>query len=107
MKFFKTPTTAKAPASGVCDRDQRVRVAEKLKVPSPSKGTVHDKDAFKKTLRKAVYASVLCAFCRGLELIARASKEEGWNISLGTCIKIWRAGCIIRSDYLGHFLNPI
>lgn len=89
------------------DRAQRVRVAEKLQAPSPQKVSLDDEEAFIETLRKAVYASFLCAFCQGLELIARASKDEGWNINLGTCIKIWRAGCIIRSDYIADFLEPI
>ena len=94
-------------ASG--DRDQRIRVAEKLNIPSPQRVDLGDKDksVFIETLRKAVYASYLCAFVQGLELIARASKDEGWNIDLGSCIKIWREGCIIRSDYIGDLLEPI
>ncbi|KAG4221435.1 hypothetical protein PC116_g30089 [Phytophthora cactorum] len=43
----------------------------------------------------------------GLELIARASKDEGWVVNLGKCIQIWRAGCIIQEDYIADMLEPI
>jgi 6-phosphogluconate dehydrogenase len=29
--------------------------------------------------------------------IAKASKEQKWNVKLSDCMKIWRAGCIIQS----------
>jgi 6-phosphogluconate dehydrogenase (decarboxylating) len=31
-----------------------------------------------------------------------ASNEFGWNLPLPTIAKIWRAGCIIRSQFLGQ-----
>ncbi len=30
-----------------------------------------------------------------------ASKEFGWNLPMATVARIWRAGCIIRSQFLG------
>lgn len=92
-------------ASG--DRDQRLRAAEKMKIPQPIQAQVQDKDAFIERLRRAVFASFLCAYCQGLELIARASKDEDWNVDLGTVIKIWRAGCIIKEEYIADMLQPI
>ncbi|KKY20263.1 putative 6-phosphogluconate decarboxylating [Diplodia seriata] len=92
-------------ASG--NRAQRLKVAEKLNIPKPQKVDVQDKDVLIETLRKAVYASFLASFCQGLELIARASKDEGWDINLGKCIQIWRAGCIIQEDYIADMLEPI
>lgn len=92
-------------ASG--NRAQRLRVAEKLKMPPPGKieGIV-DEAAFIEQLRLAVYVSFLCSFCQGLELIARGSPEEKWNIHLGDCVKIWRAGCIIQSEHISDLLMP-
>lgn len=92
-------------ASG--DRDQRLRVAEKTKIPAPKKVDVKDKEAFIETLRKAVYASYLAGYCQGLELIARASKDEGWGVDLATVIRIWRAGCIIQEEHIADMLEPI
>lgn len=92
-------------ASG--NRDQRVRVAKKLAIPEPKPLQVKDKKAFLETLRRAVYASFLSAYCQGLELIARASSDEGWGVDLGKCIQIWRAGCIIQSEAIADMLQPI
>lgn len=92
-------------ASG--DRGQRLRVAEKMRIPPPAEGSVEDKGAFIENLRRAVYTSFLCAFCQGLELIARASKDEDWNVDLATVIKVWRAGCIIQEDHIADMLQPI
>lgn len=98
-------------ASG--NRDQRVRVAEKLKIPGPKKQQgqeeqqVSENNKFVEELRRAVYVSFLSAFCQGLELVARASKDEGWDVNLATCIRIWRAGCIIQENYIANMLQPI
>lgn len=92
-------------ASG--NRIERVEVAKKLQMPSPSpvRG-MKDLEAFKEHLRQAVYASFLASFCQGLELIARASEDEKWDIDLAKCLQIWRAGCIIRSEGIADILQP-
>ncbi|KAN0077605.1 6-phosphogluconate dehydrogenase, C-terminal-like protein [Elaphomyces granulatus] len=93
-------------ASG--NRYQRLRVAQKLQIPPPKPlQDIKDKEAFIETLRRAVFASYLLSFCQGLELIARASKDENWNVDLGKCIQIWRAGCIIQEEYIADMLQPI
>lgn len=93
-------------ASG--NRAERVNVAKKLNMPSP-KHIEHLKDVnqFIEHLRRAVYASFLSSFCQGLELIARASEDEGWNIDLSKCLQIWRAGCIIQSEAIADLLQPL
>jgi 6-phosphogluconate dehydrogenase len=93
-------------ASG--NRDQRVRVAEKLQMPRPQKANhMGDRDTFIENIRRAVFASFLSSYCQGLELIARASKDEGWDVKLGTCLQIWRSGCIIQAEYIADMLEPI
>ncbi|KAJ5983846.1 hypothetical protein N7481_005945 [Penicillium waksmanii] len=92
-------------ASG--NRAERARVSKKLHMPSP-RPIEHKRD--RKTvleqLRRAVYCSFLSSFVQGLELIARASEDEGWNINMGDCLQIWRAGCIIQSEYIADLLQP-
>lgn len=90
-------------ASG--DRAQRLKVADKLDLPSP--GTINKSDLSVETIHKAVYCSTLASFCQGLELIARASQDEGWDVDLGRCIKIWRGGCIIQAEHIADMLEPI
>lgn len=92
-------------ASG--NRNQRVRVAKKLDLPEPKRIDIKSKNDFLEKLRRAVYASFLCSFCQGLELIARASADERWGVDLGKCIQIWRAGCIIQSEAIADMLQPI
>jgi 6-phosphogluconate dehydrogenase len=92
-------------ASG--NREERVRVAKKMQmhVPKPMEH-IKDKAALIENLRRAVYCAFLASFCQGLELIARASKDEGWNIDLGRCMQIWRGGCIIQSEYIADLIQP-
>ncbi|KAI0119562.1 6-phosphogluconate dehydrogenase, decarboxylating [Daldinia grandis] len=92
-------------ASG--NRAQRLKAVKNLDIPKPQRVDIKDKDSIIESLRRAVYASFLCSFCQGLELIARASKDEGWDVNLGKCIQIWRAGCIIQEDYIADMLEPI
>ncbi|KAJ6095848.1 6-phosphogluconate dehydrogenase decarboxylating [Penicillium sp. IBT 16267x] len=93
-------------ASG--NRQERVQASKKLQMPAPRPiGETRDSHAAMiEKLRKAVYCSFLSSFCQGLELISRASEDENWNIDLGNCIQIWRAGCIIKSDYIADLLQP-
>ncbi|KAL4974905.1 nucleoside phosphorylase domain-containing protein [Aspergillus desertorum] len=108
-RHVSAPTLATAHflriASG--NRIERLEVAKQLRLPSPSpiRG-MKDIEAFKKHLHSAVYASFLASFCQGLELIARAAEDEGWDIDLGKCLQIWRSGCIIRSEGIADILQP-
>ncbi|OBT81490.1 hypothetical protein VE02_09673 [Pseudogymnoascus sp. 03VT05] len=64
-------------ASG--NRAQRLEVAKCLeKVPGLKQPRLseNDRNRFIEDLRPAVYASFLCSYCQGLELIARASAAE-------------------------------
>lgn len=55
---------------------------------------------FLRDLQQAVYASVLLCFVQGLDLLLVKSGREGWNINMTEILRIWRAGCIIKSDYV-------
>ena len=49
-------------------------------------------------LEQALLAGKIVAYAQGFAVLAEASKEFGWNLPLATIAKIWRAGCIIRSQ---------
>jgi 6-phosphogluconate dehydrogenase len=51
--------------------------SDKHNVPEPQNAVLKYQQAFLALLRKATHASILCSFSQGLELIARASKDEG------------------------------
>ncbi|KAL6811177.1 hypothetical protein GGI42DRAFT_316042 [Trichoderma sp. SZMC 28013] len=58
-------------------------------------------------LRCAGYCAFLTSYCQGLELIARASIDEDWNISLSHRFRTWRAGCIIQSEFIADLFEPV
>jgi 6-phosphogluconate dehydrogenase len=41
-----------------------------------------------------------CSYFQGLDIIAEANKEYGWEIDLKEVVRIWQGGCIIRSEIL-------
>ncbi|MGF1597196.1 MAG: decarboxylating NADP(+)-dependent phosphogluconate dehydrogenase [Acidimicrobiales bacterium] len=48
----------------------------------------------------AVYAAKIVSYAQGFMLLAEASLEYEWGLDLGTVASLWRAGCIIRADFL-------
>ncbi|OCK73405.1 6-phosphogluconate dehydrogenase [Lepidopterella palustris CBS 459.81] len=77
--------------------------------PQPRKFDMNEEERgiFVCDLHRGVYARILASYCQGLDLIARASSDEGWRVDLVTCIRIWRSGCIIRCDQIADMLEPI
>ncbi len=57
-------------------------------------------DNFLKQLEEAVYAAKVCCYAQGFRLMKEASEENGWNLNYGEIALLWRAGCIIRADFL-------
>jgi 6-phosphogluconate dehydrogenase len=51
-------------------------------------------------IESALYASKIISYTQGFRLMQAASGEHGWGLDMGTIASIWRAGCIIRADFL-------
>ncbi|MGI9584210.1 MAG: decarboxylating NADP(+)-dependent phosphogluconate dehydrogenase, partial [Acidimicrobiia bacterium] len=51
-------------------------------------------------LHDALYGSKIVSYAQGFMLISAASEEYGWDLNPGTIAGLWRAGCIIRSQFL-------
>lgn len=51
-------------------------------------------------VRKALYASKICSYAQGMNLIRAKGIEQGWNLNLGELARIWKGGCIIRAKFL-------
>ncbi|ATC98805.1 NADP-dependent phosphogluconate dehydrogenase [Pseudoalteromonas spongiae] len=51
-------------------------------------------------LRKAFHLASLLCYRQGLALIKGASRSHQWKVDLAKTLQTWRAGCIIRADYL-------
>ncbi|MBF8456991.1 NADP-dependent phosphogluconate dehydrogenase [Kaistella sp. G5-32] len=51
-------------------------------------------------LEEAFYFAMVSAYAQGMHLLYQANVEFKYNLNLDTIAKIWRGGCIIRSEFL-------
>ena len=56
--------------------------------------------AFLADLELALFAGKVIAYAQGFSVMEEASCEFRWNLPMATIARIWRAGCIIRSQFL-------
>ena len=61
--------------------------------------------AFLADLENALLAAKIGAYAQGFAVMAAASAEFGWNLPMPTIARIWRAGCIIRSQFLDEITS--
>ncbi|KAJ0979744.1 hypothetical protein J5N97_015218 [Dioscorea zingiberensis] len=59
-----------------------------------------DKKRLIDDVRQALYASKICSYAQGMNLLRAKSDEKGWNLNLGELARIWKGGCIIRARFL-------
>ena len=62
--------------------------------------TVEEKQLLVDDVRAALYASKICSYAQGMNLIRAKSDEQGWDLDLGEMARIWKGGCIIRARFL-------
>lgn len=80
-------------------KDQRVAAAKVLSGPkvTPFSG---DKAEFIEKVRRALYLGKIVSYAQGFSQLKAASKENNWELHYGEIAKIFRAGCIIRAQFL-------
>jgi 6-phosphogluconate dehydrogenase len=59
-----------------------------------------DKKRLIDDVRKALYASKICSYAQGMNLLRAKSVEKGWDLDFGELARIWKGGCIIRAVFL-------
>lgn len=80
-------------------KEERVNASQIL--PQPEKYVFEgDKKDFVEKIREALYFSKIMSYAQGFAQLRTASKEYDWNLPFGEIAKIWRAGCIIRAQFL-------
>jgi len=80
-------------------KDERVAAEKILKGPDAEPFT-GDKAAMVEAIREALYASKICSYAQGFQLMAYAQEEYGWTLNFGEIAQIFRGGCIIRAKFL-------
>ncbi len=81
-------------------KEERVAAAKALR--RPRKLLTGDKARFVAKLHDAVYASKICSYAQGYQLMRAAALENGWKLDYGQIALLWRGGCIIRAQFLGR-----
>jgi 6-phosphogluconate dehydrogenase len=79
---------------------ERVEASKQLKGPD-STNSPEDRKQMLAAIRDALYASKICSYAQGMNLIRAGSENWKWNINLGETSRIWKGGCIIRAQFLG------
>ncbi|KAL6191955.1 hypothetical protein ACLB2K_038344 [Fragaria x ananassa] len=64
-----------------------------------------DKKRLIDDVRQALYASKICSYAQGMNLLRAKSMGKGWNLNLGELARIWKGGCIIRAVFLDRIKN--
>jgi 6-phosphogluconate dehydrogenase len=59
-----------------------------------------DKQVFIEQVRQALYASKICSYAQGYQLMQMSAKEFAWQLNYGAIALMWREGCIIRARFL-------
>ena len=82
-------------------KDARVRASKKLRGIVSQRADSFDEEV-KRQVHDALYASKICSYAQGMNLIKAGSDEFHWNINLSEVARIWQGGCIIRAKFLGR-----
>ena len=68
--------------------------------PAGSAPSTVDKQQLVADVRAALYASKVCSYAQGYNIIKFKSAEKNWGVDLGSLARIWKGGCIIRAGFL-------
>ncbi|MBK4784668.1 MAG: NADP-dependent phosphogluconate dehydrogenase [Pantoea sp. Pent] len=80
-------------------KSQRVAVSKVLTGPQAQAFT-GDKAEFIEKVRRALYLGKIVSYAQGFSQLRAASEENNWDLHYGEIAKIFRAGCIIRAQFL-------
>ncbi|MBC7647097.1 MAG: decarboxylating NADP(+)-dependent phosphogluconate dehydrogenase [Pseudopedobacter sp.] len=98
------PTIAEAVFARAMSALKEERVAASSILSGPQVGAYEgDKLEFIEMVRQALYASKICSYAQGYQMMRLASAEYHWPLNFGSIALMWREGCIIRA----RFLNDI
>ncbi|NLI59873.1 MAG: decarboxylating NADP(+)-dependent phosphogluconate dehydrogenase [Clostridiales bacterium] len=82
-------------------KEERVEASKILKGPQPKfEGTASQIQDIIHDIGSALYASKICSYAQGFQLLDQASQTYNWNLKLGDIALLWREGCIIRAQFL-------
>lgn len=90
----------------VAMRDLSVYKQQRMQAAKLYQSTVNKIEITQNVLNHLENSLAFCftiAYAQGLSMLAKASEELNMNIPMPDVIRVWKAGCIIRSALLGNF----
>ena len=84
-------------------KDERVKASSILSGPEVK--FTGDKAEIVEKIHQALYFSKIMSYAQGFAQLRQASKEYDWDLPYGTIAQIWRAGCIIRAEFLQNITD--
>lgn len=80
-------------------KNQRIAASKVLDGPKikPFSG---NKDKFIENVRRALYLGKIVSYAQGFSQLRAASYTNNWHLNYGEIAEIFRAGCIIRAQFL-------
>ena len=95
------PTVAEAVFARCLSAVKKERMAAEKILKGPEAAPfAGDKAEIVEAIRDALYASKICSYAQGFQLMAYAQEEHGWELNFGEIAQIFRGGCIIRAKFL-------
>ena len=80
-------------------KEERVAASRVIKAPANAQFS-GERTRLINVVRDALYASKICSYAQGFNLMRAGSLEWNWNIDLSEMARIWKGGCIIRARFL-------
>ncbi len=85
-------------------KDARIEASKKIKGPR-AKQFRGERAKLISAVHDALYASKICSYAQGMQLIRAGSDEYQWDINLREMARIWKGGCIIRARFLDTIMQ--
>jgi len=97
------PTIASAVFSREMSQDKNLRLAVSASIrPAHLKYTGDDAGKLINVAHDALYIAKIASYAQGFALMSAASAKYGWKLDMGKIARGWRAGCIIRAQFLSR-----
>jgi 6-phosphogluconate dehydrogenase len=85
-------------------KDERVAASKVL--PEETEAiSIDDKKELIEKVREALYFGKVMSYAQGFEQMRIDSERYNWNLKMGELAQIWRAGCIIRAQFLQNITD--
>ena len=81
-------------------RDERSRMSAVFNENDLSALKKMNKESIREFLKGALLVGKVLSYAQGLDMLARASNLYEYDLNLSSITKVWRGGCIIRSELL-------